>query len=175
MILRARCFLMLIKDAGMKNGRDAVLHQPLHVAVGTTLRDSTPIRWDGFHAQLVNLPAGEGGKHRAEAQRFQKYRPEGIVLIEVQDAGMPMQPRTAASAGRARNRIFFCVCIQRDWAFSAEEAPPSPFSQRFPVMWRPPPGKVLTVSIQLLEQPPQCRPSSCRSTRNFRKGSMVVF
>ena len=43
-ILRAGGLLMLVEHAGVENGLDALVDQPLHMAVGAAWRDSTRIR-----------------------------------------------------------------------------------------------------------------------------------
>ena len=60
MVLRIRCFLMLIIYAGMKDRLYPMVSQPLHMAMGNLCRIAFGFRRDGFHAQLIDFAAGKG-------------------------------------------------------------------------------------------------------------------
>ena len=64
-----------------------LVDQPLDMAVGQLCRVAFGFRGNGFHAQLVDLPVGEGGKHHPEAQFPEEGGPEGIVFIHIQHSG----------------------------------------------------------------------------------------
>ena len=67
MILRAGGFLMLIEYAGMENGFDSLVDEPLDVTVGEFGGVALGFRGDGLHAQLVNFSVGHGGENHPKA------------------------------------------------------------------------------------------------------------
>ena len=66
-ILRARHLLMLVEHAGVEDGLDAVVDEPLGVAVGELCRVALGFRRDALHTQLVDRARGERGEDDAEA------------------------------------------------------------------------------------------------------------
>ena len=87
MILRAGGFLMLIEYAGMENGFDSLIDEPLHVTVGEFGGVALGFRGDGLHAQLVNFSVGHGGENHPKAQFPEECRPEGVVFVHIQHSG----------------------------------------------------------------------------------------
>ena len=67
MILRAGGLLMLIEYAGMENGLDALVNEPLDVAMREFGGVALGFRGDGLHAQLVNFSVGHGGENHPKA------------------------------------------------------------------------------------------------------------
>ena len=87
MILRAGGLLMLVEHAGVKNGLDAFIDEPLDVAVREFGGVALGFRGDGLHAQLVDFPVGFGGENHPKAQFPEKCRPEGVVFVHIQHSG----------------------------------------------------------------------------------------
>ena len=87
MILRAGGLLMLVEHAGVKNGFDALVYEPLYMAVGELGGVALGFRGDGLHAQLIDFPAGLGGEDYPEAQFPEECRPEGVVFVHIQHSG----------------------------------------------------------------------------------------
>ena len=87
MILRAGGFLMLIEYAGMENGFDSLIDEPLDVTVGEFGGVALGFRGDGLHAQLVDFPVGFGGENHPEAQFPEECCPEGVVFVHIQHSG----------------------------------------------------------------------------------------
>ena len=85
-VLRARHLLMLVEHAGMEDGLDAVVDEPLGVTVGELGRIALGFRRDALHAQLVDRARGERGEDDAEAEVAEERRPERIVFVHVQYA-----------------------------------------------------------------------------------------
>ena len=86
-ILGVLVLLIFIKNTGMENGGDALINQPLHMSVGQLGGVAFGFRWNGVHTQLVDFPVREGRQHSPEAQFPEEGRPEGIVLIHIQNSG----------------------------------------------------------------------------------------
>ena len=86
-VLGSRGLLVLVKDAGVEDSLDALVDEPLDMAVGQLCRIALRLRGDGLHAQLVNLPGGEGRELHSEAQGLEEGGPEGVVLPHVQHPG----------------------------------------------------------------------------------------
>ena len=87
MILRAGGLLMLIEYAGMENGLDALVNEPLDVAVREFGGVALGFRGDGLHAQLVNFSVGLGGENHPKAQFPEECRPEGVIFVHIQHSG----------------------------------------------------------------------------------------
>ena len=87
MILRAGGLLMLVEHAGVENGLDAFVNEPLDVAVGEFGGVALGFRGDGLHAQLVNFSVGLGGEDYPEAQFPEECCPEGVVFVHIQHSG----------------------------------------------------------------------------------------
>ena len=87
MILRAGGLLMLVEHAGVKNGLDAFIDEPLHMAVGELGGVALGFRGDGLHAKLIDFPAGLGGEDYPEAQFPEECRPEGVIFVHIQHSG----------------------------------------------------------------------------------------
>ena len=87
MVLRLLRLLVLIEHAGMENGLDALVNEPLDMTVRKLCRVALGFRRNGLHAQLVNLPGGEGRQHHPEAQLPEEGSPEGIIFVHVQHSG----------------------------------------------------------------------------------------
>ena len=87
MILGFLGLLMFVEYTGMENGLDALVNQPLHLTVGKLCRITGRFRRDGFHAQLVDFPAGKGRQHHPEAQFLKECGPEGVIFIHIQHSG----------------------------------------------------------------------------------------
>ena len=85
-VLRARHLLMLVEHAGMEDGLDAVVDEPLGVSVGELGGIALGFRRDALHAQLVDRARGERGEDDAEAEVAEERRPERVVFIHVQHA-----------------------------------------------------------------------------------------
>ena len=86
-ILCAGGLLMLVEHAGVKNGLDAFIDEPLDVAVREFGGVALGFRGDGLHAQLVDFPVGFGGENHPKAQFPEKCRPEGVVFVHIQHSG----------------------------------------------------------------------------------------
>ena len=86
-ILRAGGLLMLIEYAGMENGFDSLIDEPLDVAVGEFGGVALGFRGDGLHAQLVNFSVGLGGENHPKAQFPEECCPEGVVFVHIQHSG----------------------------------------------------------------------------------------
>ena len=86
-ILRAGGLLMLVEHAGVKNGLDAFIDEPLHMAVGELGGVALGFRGDGLHAQLVNFSVGHGGENHPKAQFPEECCPEGVVFVHIQHSG----------------------------------------------------------------------------------------
>ena len=80
-------FLMLEHDAGMEDGFDALVHQPLNGAVGQFGGVALGFGGDGLHAQLVELAAGEGRKDNFEAQFLEESGPVWVIFVHIQHPG----------------------------------------------------------------------------------------
>ena len=87
MILRAGGLLMLIEYAGVEDGLDALVDEPLHMAVGELGGVALGFRGDGLHAKLIDFPAGLGGEDYPEAQFPEECRPEGVIFVHIQHSG----------------------------------------------------------------------------------------
>ena len=87
MILRAGGLLMLIEYAGVEDGLDALVDEPLHMAVGELGGVALGFRGDGLHAKFIDFPAGLGGEDYPEAQFPEECRPEGVVFVHIQHSG----------------------------------------------------------------------------------------
>ena len=87
MILRAGGLLMLIEYAGMENGFDSLIDEPLDVTVGELGGVALGFRGDGLHAQLVDFPVGFGGENHPKAQFPEECCPEGVVFVHIQHSG----------------------------------------------------------------------------------------
>ncbi len=86
-ILGTGGLLMLVEHAGVENGLDAFVDEPLHMAVGELGGVALGFRGDGLHAKLVNFPVGLGGENHPEAQFPEKCCPEGVVFVHIQHSG----------------------------------------------------------------------------------------
>ena len=87
MILRAGGLLMLVEHAGVEDGLDALVDEPLHMAVGELGGVALGFRGDGLHAKLIDFPAGLGGEDYPEAQFPEECRPEGVIFVHIQHSG----------------------------------------------------------------------------------------
>ena len=87
MILRAGGLLMLVEHAGVENGLDALVNEPLDVTVGEFGGVALGFRGDGLHAQLVNFSVGLGGENHPKAQFPEECCPEGVVFVHIQHSG----------------------------------------------------------------------------------------
>ena len=96
-VLGSRRLLMLIEHAGVEDGLDALVNEPLHMAMGQLGRIALRLAGDGLHAQLIQLAGGEGGQLHPEAQGLEETGPEGIVFAHIQHPG---------DADNAPGRIF---------------------------------------------------------------------
>ena len=86
-ILRAGGLLMLVEHAGVENGLDALVDEPLHMAVGELGGVALGFRGDGLHAQLVDFSVGFGGENHPKAQFPEECCPEGVVFVHIQHSG----------------------------------------------------------------------------------------
>ena len=68
MVAGVRRLVALVRNAGIEDGLNALLDQPLDVAVSDLGRVAFRFTGDGFDSQLVYLPGGLRGKYRAELQ-----------------------------------------------------------------------------------------------------------
>ena len=100
-VLGVAGFLVFIEHAGVEDGADAAVDEPLDMPVGELRGVALGFRGDRVHAALIELPGGEGGELQTEAQLPEEHRPEGIVLID---------PEHAGNADRAAGRL---VRLQR--------------------------------------------------------------
>ena len=86
-ILCAGGLLMLVEHAGVENGFDSLIDEPLDVTVGELGGVALGFRGDGLHAKLIDFPAGLGGEDYPEAQFPEECRPEGVVFVHIQHSG----------------------------------------------------------------------------------------
>ena len=79
--------LVFIEHAGVENVFDAVVNEPLHMAVDHFCRVAFGFRRDGFHAQLIEFPVREGRKYNPEAQFLKESGPERVVFVHIEGSG----------------------------------------------------------------------------------------
>ena len=99
-ILGIPVFLVFIEYAGVENGGDALVDEPLHMAVGQLGRIALGFRGNGVHAQLVNLPVRERRQHCPNAQLPEEGGPEWIIFIHVQHSGQAQGPSSLLFLGK---------------------------------------------------------------------------
>ena len=87
MVLGILRFLMLVENTGVEDGFDALIDQPLHMAMSQLGRITLGFGGDGLHTQFINLSVRVGGQYNPEAQLFEEGGPEGIILIHIQHSG----------------------------------------------------------------------------------------
>ena len=87
MVVGIRELIAFVWYAGIENEIHFFPDQPGYMSVGQLGRITFELAGDGFNAQLVNLTGGLGGQHGLEFQVSEKYSPEGIVFIHIQDTG----------------------------------------------------------------------------------------
>ena len=87
MVLGLLRLLMLIEHAGVEDGPDALIDEPLDVTVGQLGGVALGLRGDGLHALFVNFAGGERRQHHPEAQFLKEGGPEGVVFIHIQHSG----------------------------------------------------------------------------------------
>ena len=80
-------FVPLVKKGRIEHKIHIVADEPHHMAMRKLGRITFGFAGNGFYAQLVYLAVGTGGQDDPVAQPGEKYMPEGIVLIHVQDSG----------------------------------------------------------------------------------------
>ena len=100
-ILRLAGLLVLIEDAGVEDGLDPLVDEPLDVPVGELGGVALGLGGDGLHAALVEFAARKRGQHHPKAQFLEEGGPEGIVFVLIQ------YPRNAdhAAGGVFKRRI----------------------------------------------------------------------
>ena len=75
----------LIRNAGVEDVPDALIDQPLHMAVSQFGRVALGLAGDGFDSQLIYLLGRRRRKNHAKAQARKEGKPERVVLIHIQD------------------------------------------------------------------------------------------
>ena len=87
MVSCIRSFIPLIGDAGIKNVLNTLLNQPGNMTMNQLCRIALGLAGNRFDTQFVQLSGGLRGKKDGEAQLFEKYSPEGEILIHIQNSG----------------------------------------------------------------------------------------
>ena len=64
-----------------------LVDEPLHMSMGKLGGITFGLAGNGLDAKLVNLSGGSRRKQDPESQTGKKGKPEGIVLIDIQDPG----------------------------------------------------------------------------------------
>ena len=86
-VVRAFELLPLIEQRRIEDEVDPLLDQPLDVAVGQLCGIALGLGRDRLDAHLIDLVRRRRGENHAVAKLCEEGRPEGVVLIHVQDAG----------------------------------------------------------------------------------------
>ena len=94
-------FLHVIGNAGVENLLDALPQQVGHVSVHQLGRITDRIGRNRVHALFVELPGGTAGQDYLIVEAGKQREPEGIILIQVEDAGNA-DPAAPGLPGRQR-------------------------------------------------------------------------
>ncbi len=87
MVLSRRILLLLIEDAGIKDRSDPLIHQPPDMSMDQLRRVTLRLTGDAVHPQAVNRGIRERRQHDPKPQFSEEHRPEGIILVHIQDPG----------------------------------------------------------------------------------------
>ena len=86
MIVRVGHEVLLVAHARVEDGLDALVDQPLDMAVHQLGRVADVFGGDGFDAGLEQLVGAAAGDHHLEAQRGEQREPERVVLVHIEGA-----------------------------------------------------------------------------------------
>ena len=86
MIVRVGHEVLLVAHARVEDGLDALVDQPLDMAVHQLGRVADVFGGDGFDAGLEQLVGAAAGNHYLEAKRGEQREPERVVLVHVEGA-----------------------------------------------------------------------------------------
>ena len=85
-VVRVGHEVLLVAHARVEDGLDALVEQPLDMAVHQLGRVADVFGGDGFDAGLEQLVGAAAGDHHLEAQRGEQREPERVVLVHVEGA-----------------------------------------------------------------------------------------
>ena len=85
-VVRVGHEVLLVAHARVEDGLDALVEQPLDMAVHQLGRIADVFGGDGFDAGLEQLVGAAAGDHHLEAQRGEQREPERVVLVHVEGA-----------------------------------------------------------------------------------------
>ena len=86
MIVRVGHEVLLVAHARVEDGLDALVDQPLDMAVDQLGRVADVFGSDGFDAGLEQFMGATAGNHHLEAQRGEQREPEWVVLVHIEGA-----------------------------------------------------------------------------------------
>ena len=86
MIVRVGHEVLLVAHARVEDGLDALVDQPLDMAVDQLGRVADVFGSDGFDAGLEQFMGATAGNHHLEAQRGEQREPERVVLVHIEGA-----------------------------------------------------------------------------------------
>ena len=87
MIVGIREFIPFIGNAGIENILHTLTDQPGHMAVCQLRRVTLRLAGNGFNTKLVNLVGGGRREDHAVFEGGEKFEPERIVLVHIQNPG----------------------------------------------------------------------------------------
>ena len=79
--------ISLIKKRRIENKVHFLVYQPVYMSVGQLGRITFRLTGNGFNAQLINFPVGDGGEDYPVPQLREEGEPEGIIFIHIEDPG----------------------------------------------------------------------------------------